>query len=182
MCSEEFLVEPKALKFLINHGFDFNELFKTGLNYYKENDKVILKLFDQLYLNFFFSFQKFKLDDASLNKSKYSVRDLFVEISHSKKPVCLHNGFIDLIFLYQNFYAKCPNNSLKFLADLEEMFPGGLYDTKYIADFHAHSSASFLQYLYKKALYENTKFKSFEANKYIDMEFAFDNSFLADFR
>lgn len=160
LCSEEFLVEPKSLKFLIDHGFDFNKQFRSGLNYYKGNDKV----------------------EDEVTSEEYSVRDLFLEISQSKRAVCLHNGFIDLIFLYHSFYAKCPGSSLKFLADLEEIFAGGLYDTKYIADFHAHSSASFLQYLYKKAVYENSQCKSYVSNKYIDVQFSFDQTLLADFR
>jgi target of EGR1 protein 1 len=50
-----------------------------------------------------------------------SIRNLISEISISNKPIVLHNGFIDLIFIYQNFYAKCPDNLMKFLADLEEV-------------------------------------------------------------
>ncbi len=40
LCEEEFLVEPKSLKFLIGHGFDFNKQFKSGLDYYRGNDRV----------------------------------------------------------------------------------------------------------------------------------------------
>ena len=111
----------------------------------------------------------------------YCVRELITEISQSSRPLALHNGFIDLIFLYQNFYAKCPESLMKFLADVEEIFSGGLYDTKYIADFHEHSAASFLEYLYKKALYNNTQAKLSQSNKHLVLDF--DNSMrLSDFK
>jgi target of EGR1 protein 1 len=77
------------------------------------------------------------------------MRELFNELMKSETPIILHNGFIDLVFLYQNFYAECPDNLMKFVADLSDMFKSGLYDTKYIADYVVHSKASFLEYLYK---------------------------------
>lgn len=151
------------MKFLINHGFDFNKQFKTGLTYYKGNDKI-------------------DIENISNNSNKYSARDLITEISLAQCPIVLHNAFIDLIFIYQNFYAKCPGSSLKFLADLEEIFAGGVYDTKYIADFHAHSSASYLQYLYKKALYENCQMKANEKRKHVFLEFSLNQSYLKNFK
>lgn len=140
--SEEFQVEARSLKFLIDHGFDLNKLFLKGLKHYRGNDKLT------------------KNDDFA-DDSNYTVRSLISELSKAKLPIVLHNGFIDLIFLYQNFYAQLPDTSIKFLADLEEIFSAGVYDTKYIAEFHLHLNTSFLEYLYKKALYENTQKKSF---------------------
>jgi hypothetical protein len=57
-----------------------------------------------------------------------------------------------------------------------------LYDTKYISDFHAHSSASFLEYVYIKALHENTKLKSTSTSKHITVIFDFNLSTLDDFK
>jgi target of EGR1 protein 1 len=75
---------------------------------------------------------------------------------------------------------------MKFVADLDEIFSAGLYDTKYIADFHDHSPASFLEYLYKKALHLNSlKINKNNAStncKYIEIEFVNKQSKLSEFR
>jgi target of EGR1 protein 1 len=120
------MVDTESLKFLQNHGFDFNLHVEKGIKYSKGNDN----------------------DD---NKKCYDyIRQLFIEISVAKVPIVLHNGLIDLIFLYENFYANCPNTLMKFVADLSEIFPSGIFDTKYIVDFFVRYSASYLEYLFLK--------------------------------
>ena len=136
--ADEFQVEAKSLKFLVDHGFDLNRLFRHGLRHYRGNDKS---------------------PDIG-QQQQHSIRSVLNQMTRAKTPIVLHNGFIDLVFLYQNFYADLPDVSMKFLADLAEIFSGGIFDTKYISEFHVHSSASFLEYLYKKALYENTQAKA----------------------
>lgn len=131
LCNESFKVDCKAIKFLLRHGFDFNKLYSRGLPYYKGCDKNI--------------------DEAP------NVRNLFSSLLQHKKPIVMHNGLIDLAFLYQSFYADLPKKIETFAADLSDMFPAGVYDTKYVAEFHQSMPATYLEYLYKKMQLRNAR-------------------------
>jgi target of EGR1 protein 1 len=78
------------------------------------------------------------------------IRNIFNDVLNRKCPVVFHNGLLDLVFFYQSFYADIPPSLTVFIADVSEMFAGGLYDTKYVADFVSREKASFLAYLFRK--------------------------------
>ena len=40
LCSEDYIVEPSALAFLVEHGFDFGKQYAKGISYYRGDDKV----------------------------------------------------------------------------------------------------------------------------------------------
>lgn len=79
-----------------------------------------------------------------------SLRSLMNHMIVSKKPIVLHNGIIDLIFIYESFFAGLPTKSSSFIADLAMLFPSGVFDTKYISEYVFRYSASYLQYLFRK--------------------------------
>ena len=42
LCEQEYVVEPDTLKFLVGHGFDFNNQCSSGLLYHRGNDVMLL--------------------------------------------------------------------------------------------------------------------------------------------
>lgn len=138
LCQDEYIVEPSSLEFLVDHGFDFNKQYSKGIAYYRGPDRPDFK-------------------------GPSFLRQLFTSLLVSEVPVVFHNAFMDLMFLYQNFYTNLPTSSSMFLADLTEMFPNGVIDTKYVTDFQHRMPASYLEYVFRKRQRDN--FLGIENNK-----------------
>ena len=146
LCSEDYIVEPGSVNFLVQHGFNFNQQYSKGVPYYRGNDRK----------------------DASVEEN--GLRNLITQIILNKKKIIFHNGFVDLVFLYQNLYAQLPKTLPTFIADLCEMFPNGIYDTKYIADYICRTEATFLEFVFKK-LVKTNKTRHSKALTHIKVEF-----------
>jgi hypothetical protein len=52
-------------------------------------------------------------------------------VSQLQKPVILHNGIMDLMFLYDKFYEPLPDTALQFTTRLNSLLPH-IYDTKHL--------------------------------------------------
>ena len=74
------------------------------------------------------------------------------------------------MFLYHNLWAALPPKLDTFISDVSELFPGGVYDTKYIADYVARTQASYLEFVFKKELRTNRE-KSEKGRPHVKIEF-----------
>ncbi|RWS29399.1 target of EGR1 protein 1-like protein [Leptotrombidium deliense] len=135
-CFDEYEQEEDAINFLISHGFDFDRQISEGMPYYKGNDM-----------------------EEDIDANSNSVRSFFAEILKREIPIVVHNGFIDLVFMYQSFYCQLPATLQTFLCNLREMFPVGVYDTKYIAEYQDRMDSSFLEYVFHEKQIRNLEKK-----------------------
>eukprot|EP01121_Diplochlamys_sp_Union-15-3_P011355 TRINITY_DN3283_c0_g1_i1.p1 TRINITY_DN3283_c0_g1~~TRINITY_DN3283_c0_g1_i1.p1 ORF type:complete len:181 (+),score=18.14 TRINITY_DN3283_c0_g1_i1:376-918(+) len=118
------------MSFLVEHGFDFNRLFRDGI-----------------------SFCARRPSDKSHNHSHHVLFSLMDRITSFKKPLILHNGLFDIMFLYHSFIDELPPELDLFTAKLHDSFPP-IYDTKYIAD-QSSETITYLEYLYNKSKRKN---------------------------
>ncbi|KAJ1555332.1 Target of EGR1, member 1 (Nuclear) [Nowakowskiella sp. JEL0078] len=109
--ARDYVVCPSSLSFLMDNGFDFERQVKEGIYYLPGNEKVNLK--DQ--------------KDEEAAASNVIMRSLFDYILARKVPI--------------SFYTELPAQLDSFAADLSDMFPAGIFDTKYVADYHTREEA-----------------------------------------
>ncbi|CAI2184630.1 17287_t:CDS:2 [Funneliformis geosporum] len=141
----DHIISPQSLQFLSDSGFDFNKQIRKGIPYTPGCDK----------------------SNSNSNDPNSIMRSLFSYIITRNVPIVVHNGFLDLIYLYYSFYADLPDKLNSFVADLSEMFSGGIVDTKYIADFVTREKSSFLAYLFRKYEREQVDNKFSDSKEYL---------------
>ncbi|CAG8500234.1 14726_t:CDS:2 [Cetraspora pellucida] len=129
LCSQvDHMMSPRSLQFLSDCGFDFNKQIRKGIPYTPGHDPT----------------------STCLNDMNAIMRSIFSHILTRNVPIVVHNGFLDLIYIYYSFYTELPEKLSTFVSDLVEMFPAGIVDTKYIADYVTREKSSFLAYLFRK--------------------------------
>ncbi|KAF0449770.1 ribonuclease CAF1 [Gigaspora margarita] len=141
----DYIMSPRSLQFLSDSGFDFNKQIRRGIPYTPGRDPT----------------------SANSNDPNAILRSIFFHILTRNVPIVVHNGFLDLIYIYYSFYAELPEKLSTFIADLTEMFPAGIVDTKYIADYVTREKSSFLAYLFRKYEREQVDHKNAGDKNYL---------------
>jgi len=134
------------LIFFLFAGFDFNRFFKYAISYEPKNRRREKKGDRPIWGN--------RQDDPS-EQDLYS---LFQTLIDSRKPIIVHHGLFDLLFVYDAFIGKLPNSLEQFTAELHRTFPL-IYDTKWIFDRTSDRdlNATFLEYIFAKKRRKNMK-------------------------
>ncbi|KAG0198456.1 Target of EGR1, member 1 (Nuclear) [Mortierella sp. NVP41] len=142
LVERDYMVSPNSMLFLAENGLDLNQWIMEGIPY-TGGDRLT--------------------NEGGRGNPNGIMRSIFKRIMTRQVPVVVHNGFLDLIFLYHSFYADLPPKLSTFLADLSDMFPGGLFDTKYVSDYMTRERSSFLAYLFRKYERDDTRMQNEEA-------------------
>ncbi|KAJ1903911.1 hypothetical protein LPJ71_005010 [Coemansia sp. S17] len=128
------LISPSSISFLAETGFDLCRQATKGIRYFSgPNPKPV------------------EVKTEAINEEGLLIREVFLDIVRAGVPLVIHNGLFDLVYLYQSFFGPLPDTYESFAFDLNEMFPGGIYDTKIIAQREMPQSASYLAYLFHKS-------------------------------
>ncbi|KAJ1930703.1 hypothetical protein IWQ60_000101 [Tieghemiomyces parasiticus] len=150
--ADTFMVDAGTLQFLLNHGTDLNDTFRHGIMF---NPGTLGP--EQLQPSRGVKRKKNApaepalgtAPDLNVPDGTEWLRSLFrTLLANQACKLVVHNGIYDLTFMYHSLYATLPDKLGTFVSDLNSMFPGGIYDTKYIADFMAQEPRTYLAYLY----------------------------------
>lgn len=118
---EPYMIDPSSYQFLAENKFDFSFQALQGI--------------------------RFSCISRNIKDPMSKIIALLIK---AKKQLVVHNGLLDLMFLYHSFHADLPDKLESFVADLSALFPSGIWDTKYLCDYVDREDASFLAYVYRK--------------------------------
>lgn len=135
-CNSPFSVTANAGQFLVSHGFDFNDMFENGIEYTRASTE--------------------KTQHENMQNMPFRwgppPRGLLWRIGKAAVPIIVHNGFMDLALLYAAFHDRLPDTLDEFVSKLLDSVPAGIFDTKVLATAPGNETASFLSYLFAKAV------------------------------
>lgn len=157
-CQTPYVVEPNALRFLTRHGFDFNRQVHHGLPYTPAGGSALADASTAAALPAVASARAGPAPSVTAATTTSNVaatqpvypRLLFKLLVSAACPLVVHNGWIDLLFLYHHLYAPLPPTLDEFLACLADLCPH-VVDTKYLAEYTLREPATFLEYLFRRA-------------------------------
>lgn len=124
---------------------------KTRKDDAKPNEIVILKVTEEQRV-------ALTLEEEAMFKRKLGFRVVFEMLQAAGKPIVGHNCFFDLLFLFRWFEGPLPSSFSAFRGRFAELFPAGVYDTKYsaesnlIPDIDPMQGDTALQPLYEKVV------------------------------
>ncbi|KAJ3158874.1 Target of EGR1, member 1 (Nuclear) [Geranomyces michiganensis] len=140
-----FTVASDSMLFLVDNGFDFNRQYTDGIFYWPGNDR----------------------EASHATDTNVVIRNIFLHLLSRNVPVVVHNGLLDLLFIYNALFAGLPKDLATFVADLDEMFPAGIYDTKYISEYVYTEKSTYLAYLFRKCEREQAAMQASGKGRYI---------------
>jgi hypothetical protein len=70
-------------------------------------------------------------DSQMASKDVLGLTSVLNLISNLQKPVIVHNGMLDLMFMHDKFFAPLPDDLLEYKTSTNKLFPH-IYDTKHL--------------------------------------------------
>ncbi len=135
VCMTPYLIAPHSMIFLAENGVSLTDVYKRGLQFTPPSA------------------------DSAGSAETDKLRNLWRSVAACHKPLVLHNGLADLMFVWKSFFAPLPESSAAWIAEMSTVFPI-VYDTKFISSMVVEEDASFLQHL----------FRTFRARKTVNVE------------
>lgn len=151
-CESPWTVSADSARFLVSHSFDFNRLFTSGIPYHRaSSEEADVK-----------GARTEQLSSESVTRpAERSVRcfnwgpmprGLLWRLGRAYVPIIVHNGLMDLMFLFSAFHGPLPTTLNLFIATLLDSVPAGIFDTKHLVSTVRPERASFLAFLYARAV------------------------------
>jgi target of EGR1 protein 1 len=131
VCMSPYVIAPHSMIFLAENGVSLTDVFKRGLQFTPPSNG----------------------ENASSTNDK--LLQLWRDLASFHKPLVLHNGMADLMFVWRSFFGVLPPSSAEWIANMSSVFVT-VYDTKYISSNVVEEEASYLQHLFRTFLARKT--------------------------
>ncbi|PVU85787.1 hypothetical protein BB560_006901 [Smittium megazygosporum] len=155
------LISPSSISFLAENGFDFNLQAKNGIRYAvattkpeKQNTNSLnntskpagnkhqsKKRRQTLSIYSDGTSRSNQTNSGSLSNSKLEqfpegkiLSEIILSVLTSKSPIIVHNGLLDLLFLFHSFVLPLPPTIDFFISDLSSLLCAPIFDTKYLSE------------------------------------------------